>query len=309
MFTKFNKKYKSIFLDPDAQKFVLEEKVNIILSPRYYWVKKLQLPVKYVRDAKKLLPSIFEDTLPEGNYSYSVYKEGEFFFAFAYDDKLILDAMNEKGILLSNVANVYFAQSELSFIEGAIKVSDTQSMYIKDDILVLLPSLWVQESTDLDLQTLTPSKHSITLAQFGHIIDSKSLYKIGAILSVLIILVVVEFFIISKKTDELITLKDNLFSRANLQSTMLQNNAMLKKYKGIHETQINLREFSSVILSVKLKSGENLYQVNLKNKILSADFTNLSDATIKEISKKFNDKKIAFKANKKDDNWHIEVMI
>lgn len=309
MFTRFNKKHKSIFLDPHTPTFTLDEKVNVILSPKYYWVKKLTLPVKYVRDAKKLLPSIFEDSLPEGNYSYYVYKEGEFFFAFAYDDKLILDAMQAKGITLSNVADVFFAQSELGFIEGALKVNETQSIYLKDEIVVLLPCCWIEESGDLDLESVTPSNHSITLAQFGHIIDSKSIYKIGAIISVLIVLVLVEFFITNKKVNELTTLKDNLFSKAKLQPTMLQNKAMLKKYKNIHEDQMKLREFTSVIFSAKLTSGEGLKQINLKNKTITAEFTNLSDTSMKKIVKKLNDQKIAFKESKKEGSWHLEVKI
>ena len=98
---KFNTKLKTIFLDPNSDKSVINnydndsilvtddaskkrEKVNVILSPSLYWVKKLSLPVKYVREVKKLLPSIFEDTLPKGNYNYTAYKSGEDFFGFEH---------------------------------------------------------------------------------------------------------------------------------------------------------------------------------------------------------------------------------
>jgi hypothetical protein len=309
LFTKFNKKYKSIFLDPHAQKFVVDEKVNVILSPSYYWVKKLTLPVKYVRDAKKLLPSIFEDVLPEGNYNYSVYKKGDFFFAFAYDDKVILDALEEKGVAFSNVANVFFAQSELGFIEGAIKVNETQSIYFKDDILVLLPCCWIEESGSLDLGAINPSNHSITLAQFGHIIDNKSLYKIGTILSMLIVLVLIELLITNNKINELTSLKDNLFSKAKLQSTMLQNQAALKKYNKIHTKQMQLREYFSTILSFKLQAGESLNQIGLKNKNLSVEFSSLSEATIQKITNRLTNKKIKFKTSKKENTWHLEMVI
>ena len=89
MFTQFNQKYKTIFLDPSSDISSVEEKVNVILSPSLYWVKKLSLPLKKASEAHKLLPSIFEETLPLGNYNYSVYKKGDDFFAFAYDDKAI----------------------------------------------------------------------------------------------------------------------------------------------------------------------------------------------------------------------------
>lgn len=306
---KFKKQHRSIFLDPSSEKFALDEKVNVILSPAYYWVKRLTLPVKYVRDAKKLLPSIFEDTLNDGNYSYSVYKEGDYFFAFAYDDKVILDALEEKGISSSNIADVFFAQSEFSTIEGAFKISQTQSISLKDDVIVLLPSIWLEESKELDLESIESSKHSISLAQFGHIIDNKSLYKIGTLLAMLIVLVLVELFITNKKVDDVRVLKENLFTKAKLQSTMFQNKALLKKYQKIHTSQTDFRKHTSALLSLKLKPEEKLEAISLKNKKLTVSFNALSDASKKAIIEKLTSKKIKFEKKEKENSFSLEMKI
>ncbi|MEA3371129.1 MAG: hypothetical protein U9Q40_07300 [Campylobacterota bacterium] len=309
MFTTFNQKFKTIFLDPDAAAFELDEQVNVILSPSLYWVKKLSLPVKYVRDAKKLLPSIFEDSLPDGNYSYSVYKEGDDFFAFAYDDKVILETLQEKGISSSNVAKVYFAQSELSFIEGAVKINETQSIYLKDDILILLPCCWVEESGDLSLEDVILSKHNITLAHFGHIVDTSSLYKIGSVIVALIILVGAELFITTQKLNEAESLKEGLFKKYKLQDTMFQNEAILKKYTAIHKKQINIRKYSSVLLSLKLQGDESIKEMNLKNKTFVVKFSKLSKRSEDLITKKFKSQKIAFKPIKDDKSFTLELAI
>ena len=305
---KFNQKKRVIFLDSNSPKITVKEKVNIILSPSLYWVKRLTLPVKYARDAKKLLPSIFEDTVSDGNYNYSIYKDGDEFIAFAYDDKLILDTIEEKGISASNMANVYFAQSELEF-EGAMKINETQSLTTKDGILILLPCCWVQESGHLSLENLTLSKHSISLAQFGHIVDSKSLYKIGAVLLALIILINIELFITSQKVDELVSLKEELFEKEKLQATMFQNKATLSKYEKIHSSQSKLRDAIASVLSLRLKSDEKLKEITLKNKNFSARFSPLSEITIKQLTKKLNENKIKFKSDKKGDSWYLEIVL
>ncbi len=306
---KFNQKKKTIFLDLNSPQITINEKVNIILSPSLYWVKKLTLTVKRVGDAKKLLPSIFEDTLSTGNYNYSVYKDGEVFIAFAYDDKYILDTIESKGISSSNIANVYFAQSELQFIDGAMKVNETQSIAKKDNILILLPCCWVEEKGNLNLDEVILSKHSISLAQFGHIVDSKSLYKIAAVLLALIALVNIELFITSQKINELTSLKENLFKKEKLQTTMFQNRAMLDKYNKIHTKQSQLRSVIATILSLKLKPGESLKELSLKNKSLFVSFNLLSDMTIKTISKKLKAEKIKFKADNKGNIWQLEVLL
>lgn len=306
---KFNKNRKTIFLDPNSEQFNIEEQVNVVLSPSLYWVKKMALPVKSVRDAKKLLPSIFDDTLTEGHYNYSVYKQEDEFVIFAYDDRVILDTLAAKGISSANLGEVHFAQSELSSTEGALKINETQSIYVKDEIVILLPSGWIEESGELNLDDISLSKHTIALAQFGHLIDNKSIYKITAVLVVMIVLVVTELFITSKKVDEIVTLKEDLFEKAKLQPTMFQNKAMLKKYTALHTEQTQLRDVLGTLISLKLTNDEKLTKIDLKKKLLSADFTKLSASSVAMITKKLKAKNIKFTSSEKSESWHMEVKI
>ena len=301
--------YKSIFLDPSSQPFYLNEKVNIILSPSLYWVKKIYLPVKYVRDVKKLLPSLFEDTLPEGNYSYDAYKSGEEFFIFAYQDKLILDTLTKKKIAPSNIANVYFAQSELGNLQGAVKINTLQSIYVKDEILLLVPSAWLQESADLDLSKIKPSKHRVTLAQFGHIVDSKSLQKIAVIMVVILLLIATEYFITSKKLAQITESKETLFAKYDIKSTMIQNRSILKKYDSIHTKQMKLRQSISYILALKLNPSQQLLKLSYKNNILEAEFSGVLKGKESRISEILKTKKVDFKSSFKDEFWHVEISI
>ncbi len=309
----FNEKYKTLFLDPLSEATNVNEKVNIILSPSLYWVKKISLPVKYVRDALKFLPSVFEDILPEGHYSYSAYKCEETqglnsnFFVFAYEDKRILDVMSKKNILISNVANVYFAQSELQNTQGAIKVNEKQSIYVKDELVILVPCCWIEEKGELDLTFLSLSKHTITLQQFGHIVDSRSLYSIGAMILVLILLVGSEYLITAKKSADIVESKEKLFSQHNLKETMLQNRSMLKEYQTIHARQTNIRLYTSYILSVRLKQEEKLTQLNVKNETLSANFSGVNRENFTHITKILNPKKVKFKTNYKKNTLYVEM--
>ena len=307
----FSNKHKIIFLDPKSDAFSMQEKVNVILSPSLYWVKKITLPVNSIREVNRLLPSIFEETLPEGKYSYSAYKgsnESEFYI-FAYEDKKILDVLNEKNIAITNVANVYFAQSELINIDGAMKINETQSVYIKDDILVLVPCCWIEEKSELSLSSVVLSNHNIALQQFGHIVDIKSLYKMGAVLVVLMLLVFSELFITSQKTNNIQNLKDELFEKNGLKPTMLQNKAMLKKYKSIHVKQTKFRESLSVLLSLRLNKDEKISLINLKNRVLVADFSGIKNNAFSHIVSALKAKKVNFKSSYKSGTLHLEIAL
>jgi len=309
LFMKFNTKYKTIFVDPQMQKVEIHEKVNVILSPSLYWVKKLPLPIKYLRDVKKILPSVFEDVLPLGNYNYSAYKSGEEFFVFAYEDKLILDTLTQKGITAANIADVYFAQSEFAEFQGALKANETQSMYLKDEILILVPSAFVDASKMLDTDAIVLSKNTISLAQFGHIVDAKSLYKIAAVFGVLLLLLGVEWFVTAQKINEIEALKSALFEQEGAKSTMFENNAILKKHKAIYEKQTKIRECIALVLEVKLAKNETLKEMSLKNKSFVAEFSPLSPATAAAIEKEFKRSGLTYTFAKQSESWRLELAL
>ena len=305
----FNKEIETFFLDPASPPFKLDGDVNIVLSPSLYWVKKVSLPLKYVREVKPLLPSLFEDTLPEGIYSYSAYKSGDEFFIFAYEDKAIIDTLSSKGILPTQVKNVHFAQSELTKVRGAIKVNEAQSIYVKDEIVILVPCCWVEESGNLNINSVPLSKHTISLKQFGHIVNDKSLYTFATIFSLVIILVALEYFITLDKISSTSELRDKLFTQHGLKSTMIQNRAMLSEYKTLHKTQTTLREATSYILSLKLVKEQKLTQLSMKGKKLTAVFTGVKKGDDIGIGKVLKSKKIQFISNFKDDTWYVEIAL
>jgi len=52
----------------------IDAKSDIILSPEFYWVKKVSLNVKFTNEVKKMAPSIFEGILPNGEFEYRVFR-------------------------------------------------------------------------------------------------------------------------------------------------------------------------------------------------------------------------------------------
>jgi hypothetical protein len=271
LLTKFKSNTKKIFLDPlsEAPKNLLKgEKLALILSPSLYWVRKVSLPVRSVRELVKLLPSVFEEFLPEGDYSYTAYKQDHEYIAFAYEDKKILKAIRNKGINSADIAGVYFAQSAFSSLEKPMKINDTQVLYEKDSILSLAPLSWAQDFEELSLNNLNLSKHKLQLQFFSTLVDQKSLYKIAGLLLVLIFVLFVEVLVSSSKVDEINTAKEELFAKYKLQSTMMQNKSSLKHYTKVYNQQKKFREEMKNILARKLAPSQSINYISYKNGVL-----------------------------------------
>lgn len=309
MSLKFNHKINTIFLDTDSKDFFITEKVNVILSPSLYWVKKVSLPVKYIREVKSLIPSLFEDILPEGNYNYFTYKKEDYFFIFAYEDKVILDTLKAKGISPAQVNNVYFAQSEFEEISIPLKINKDKSIYLKDSLVILLPSVWTQAEEVLDIDTVSLSKHFIRLNQFGHIVNNKSLYTLMFILALIISIVGVEYFIVHDKIAKTKSLRDELFVKNNLKSTMIQNRSMLKEYTALHERQMLFRQYTSHILSISLNPKQRLSELTLKENKLLVAFTGVSKGSESDILKTLKSAGVKYTSSLKEDTLHVEISL
>jgi len=272
LFSKLNKHIETIFIDTDSTNFDIKDKVNVILSPSLYWIKKISLPVTKSKDVKPLLPSIFEDILPAGNYSYSAYKDGNEFLVFAYEDKKILELIKTKGISQKQLNNIYFAQNELSNITKAMKINETQSIYVKDGIVVLLPCCWIKEHGYLNLNDINLSKKHINLKQYNYMIDDKSIYTILILCFIFTIFSAIEYGINLQNIDNLKKKKDEVFQQYSLKPTMFQNNSLLSNYKKINKTQTKLRDLISTVLSLRLPKTTKITLIDSNKKKLIVHF-------------------------------------
>lgn len=263
----FRSKAKTLFLDVDTPQYKENTPLNIILSPSLYWVKKVELPVKYLRDVKPLLPSLFEEHLPsDKKYSYSAYKEGESFLIFAYNDKEILDLIAEKGISSSNLKNIYLAQSELNTLEAPAKVSDEGLLMVNDSVVMRLPLALAPEALPLNLENHTPSKHTIHLTRFNQIADKKSQLLISSIFGILILMFAIEWMITSSKVTHILQRQEAVFNEHHLQATSFQNEAIYSKLNNVFERQARIRDILNLALTIKLQPKEQLERISLEKR-------------------------------------------
>jgi hypothetical protein len=266
----FNPPAQTLFVDTHTPALQSDMMLDIILSPSLYWVKRQQLPVRYLREVKKLLPSLFDEMLPEGTYSYNAYKENGHFVLYAYNDKAILDLLQSKGIKPSQIRNVYLAQSEFNQAETALQSGDGNVLSVQEGIVVKLPVSFVESSVPMELETHKCSSHAIDLARYAHIADRGSMVRFGAFMAVLTLLFAFEWGIVADKTAALEAKRADVFGQHGLKSTMLQNEAILNRLETRYRSQSDLRLATSKLLALKLKKGEHINFMTLDGKLLKA---------------------------------------
>jgi len=309
LFLNFKQQAEVLFIDKQSNIAVAsDKKYHIVLSPTLYWIKREKLPLKYIYEVKKIAPTLFEEVLPEGEYSFYVYKEEDAFILFAYKDRELLDLLEEKGITSTNIATISFAQTAL-VDDGAVEVNDTEVIIKKDGLVISLPSSWFPEKKPLKEVALKPANYTIHLEQFSHFIDRKTLYKLGIILFLFICIVAAEYYYYSKSLMQITQQKEALFKEYKLKPTVMQNEAILQSYKKVAQQQTKLRKRLDDVLHANLKKGEKLTAVQYKKGVLELTFEGLKKSDIPRVLSTLYKEKLPVKVSQSADKIHVKVSL
>ena len=223
----------------------INEPVDIILSPQYYWIKKIDIPLKSLKDAKKIAKSLFN---LDDSYIYDAFELDNKFFAYAIKKDLKLN-INKKYI-----NSVRLAQTEL-YNYDKINVSKNHSIQKIDDLLFCFPNVENAPHINDIINHIKLSKYTVNLYNRLNI-DKSVLVNIG-----IIILLINIFFLlgyIQNKTaiDKLEKHKIDLTKQYNLPSTTFQLKSILNSLKKEDKKQVKLRKNLEFITKTPLQKGE-----------------------------------------------------
>lgn len=295
-----------LFIDLHTSVEVKKDQIlDLILSPSFYWVKHVSIPVKNLHEVNRFLPSLFEDTVPKAKYSYYAYEDDGTYIIFAYDDKKILDILAEKEINPEQINNVYFAQSEFEASTEAISIDESSVLDIDNHIVVKLPKSFVTTFKPLELQDHNFSQHAITLARYAHIATTKSLIQFALFMGALIAIFALDWIVSEAKISEFDDAPLELYAEHNLPATKVQNEVIFETLQKRYKQQIKLRQKTGDILKLKLKKAEYVRLFDLKDKRLKIEIK-LDSSKRASVVSKILQKKEPLKDQYKDGILRLE---
>lgn len=280
-------KSKKIFLCSDT-KINETSKVDIILSPEFYWVRIFDIPVKNISQARAVVPTLFEDLLHDiTDLSYQVIKlETNKYLCFAYINQKIYEAIKQSGINLSLVNSIYFAKHECKNFKQ-FYVDDKSFLYTQDEILVKIPKELLSEKIDLKnyIDNINLSANRVDIKLYSNFLTSKQINMILAFCLIFIVINFSKYFIYSNEISNLDKKMQDIKISNNLPNSMIQIDSIISSNKKIAQKEINKREAIYYILS---NNDFEIKNIELQNDILNIDFLNVNGKKLEEyISKKY----------------------
>lgn len=246
-------------IDKHTGKIKVVDKINIVLTPSYYWMKRAFLEVQFTSAALKYAPSIFEGMLPQGNYAYYVVKSKKEFIFFAYNPDEIISSLKKKGVQASQIAGIYFAQNEMADITSPIQCNQDDAIVLHNDTVLQVKKYLVDESTLKrsleDIKQL--SKHKITLHKSSITHSVKELTPLLLVLGALIVLYAVQLFFTYQEQAN-IKAKPSVFKEYKLPDTFIQNSSIEKKLRKSFKAQKSFRKLVFAILKLPLTQRQRI---------------------------------------------------
>jgi len=242
---------------------------DLILSPMFYWVKKVELPVKKLSAAKKLAESIYEGSLPEGDFAYDVSKVGDEFIIIAYDKETISKEISKKFIKNAKVNSVYFAQNEFSDLKACCGIDKVNSLVNLDGLIMQVPRLCTESKKEVGayLKDKKLSNKRISLGSLeSSVISSKEVYMLAAGVAFLFSSFVLDWFNYSSATTLLDERRSEIVSKYKLPQTSIQLNSIKKTLTKTFNVQKKIRDEVFVFNSISLKKGEFIESINANTK-------------------------------------------
>jgi hypothetical protein len=297
-----NKKQKIFLLKEHSIDFIVNSKIELILSPEFYWIRYFEAPAISEAEAKKLVKSFFEDVVPDGiEYTYYTIKlKDKGYLYFAYDKEKIISHLKVSGIDVGLINNVYFAHNEC--LEYKSFIYEGVGFKYVNNILVKVPASMIDDQfVDIknEIDSFKLSKHILKLKFYENIISTRTLRVMFTFLILLTILIFWKNNTITNKIEinnmKAMTTKKS----SSLPESMIQTNSIVKELKAKVLKQQKIRNVMGYFLSYKkiqktfmienIVYQDNTITFNLKG-IDNQKFKNYFDNTVYDFTiKKINE--------------------
>ena len=279
MFTRFKKEKKILFIDTTTQplKPKEEERYCVVLSPKLYWVHRFSLPVQNPKAVKKLLPSLFEEFLPQGNYSYDAYIQGDDIVGFAYEQEVVKRLLEEKNIPFAQIEGVYFFQGNYDLSMLPLAINDKEVLVEQNGVVVVVPLDFVQNPNKPDTTHFTCKQKPLEIEHYVSFLSKKTIAFLVAILLVFSTIYAIEWFVLRKNAQIIAKEKEEIFGKYHLMPTSMQNKSLLKKYKKINAKEQKLRLVMRKFFHLHLEKNAKMDSLVLKKGVLKAEFSGVGN--------------------------------
>jgi hypothetical protein len=268
-------------------KLVSSKQVDLVLSPEFYWSRTFEIPVKKPKQALAVLPTLFEEYLTPGNYSYYCMKQEESrFLCFAYDNEIIIEHIQKSGLSLSQVHRIFLAQTQMQSYDG-FEIKGEAFEY-NEGILVKLPKGFVRELPQLSNKlNIDHHEHKLDFKFYTHVFNKEYLWTLLIMVGLIAGLNILKYLQYQMNIQKNETKIQNVKQEYRLPKTNLQLNSILKGFQQKQQANTKFYEALQYVFGISKKYKKvKIIDFKYDKNILKITFAQNEEKWIKQYMKK-----------------------
>ena len=308
----FNKSSSKVAYVTKNSRYLNSGRYTAIISPEFYWIKKQKLPVKSLSKAKRLAPSIFEGSLPEGNYRYEVRKSGDEFIVIAYDPDKISQKLKEVFPAKSKVLDIYFAQDALGSIKECVSIDERSALTNLDGILVQVPRKCSNTTSTitkyLDSADLRSKRVSLGSSS-NELFEKRDVIILSTLFGVILLSNLLGYISYKRDLKKLDEKRSQIIKEYHLPPTMIQIKSIKRSLGKKFQKQKLIRETLFELSKVDLKKGEYISKLDFDGKNIDMIIHISDNNRVADIKRSIGSKLKIVNDRVEDNNLHLKVSI
>ncbi len=262
----------------------IEGRVDVMVTPQFYTVKREALHIRFAHQAQKIAPSLFDGLLEDpANHDYFVYREDETWVFIAYDPKEIAAFLESRGIAPQQVAKLFFAQQAKAHFTAPVALGEREALVLIDQTVTVVPRavLHEQQWRTFD-ETFRPGKGVSLGAAETSLLTRKQALSLAAILFLFGIIWLSEGWRYGRTNTALQTKLEIYYATYPSLQSAYTRDSIAAKYRKIDKIERKKRQVVGKIAGMLFK-GVTLKSFEMDEKGFHAVFEAVDAKTLKRL--------------------------
>ena len=264
---------KIYFLTKERQ-ISLNEPSDILLSPEYYWIKRVQLPVTSRYEARKLAKSIFEDHLPDSEgYRFivsSTNTKGSFII-LAYHPDEIKKRLEKQIENPTKIRKIYFSQFAFSCTRSCIAIDTRSALQCVDGVILYTPvSCQERDTKSVEdvIRSMPKMHHFMRFYEDSDQVPESSVRQTILVLLLLFVVYGAEIGWYLFKKHEIDSKQQQIAKRYEMPATTMQYDSIVKRLEKTESEQRHKRRLLRIVSHLPVEGTFKLEKLSLSDDTL-----------------------------------------
>ncbi len=217
---------------------------DVMLTPKFYIIKREEIALKYPFQARKLAPSILDEVIGEGPHTYEVFPQGDGWAFVAYDPQEVAAFLESVGGSVDRVRHLYFAEQDREKFVTPVAMNTDEALTLVNDTVTVVPRKFLKQTDPFSTfdEHFRPDRHFAMAQERRSFLDRRLAVTLSSVMLLLGATYIAEGYRYHHAVAQAEHTLDQLLDAHPTLAGGYARTSIYKKYTAINHLQRQMRD-------------------------------------------------------------------